>query len=733
MVMKNISFKLLFNIIILCISFYCVIDAGYQSWKKNKDAIEEAQIAIDHETDLSVEDINKRLLYIMNAGQGLADAITIGKISYTDIESYTKGIMVANHDARTEKPSRFYNVSVSFVKGMYDKNQPDQLANWIYVEDKETEEITLLKRQYDYTVRDHSLRTNWFNKAVDERKAFWQQPKFGDVSNNFEVTYTVPFFTSSTKERVAGVVTIGFSTDELNLIMAHQDYRKIGFGIISSDEGQLIYHPNDLMPKIDISQSRQFFKDSFDFLNKITVLSKNNKAIQSFDLPITHEKVWGLSKIIPASNWNYHVFFLENELGVEQKAIITNLYVIISMIMFVVIFSYVFLVKTKKNTRNLWFFSIILGISFSVGTAFLWKNADIKDLELTPNAIKIKSDNQINDYEKSQTEFFSLLHKKPPIYIPTGVFIKSTEFLGSNNIIVAGYLWQKYQIDSSLKSNTVPDNFCALSSDELPLNKNILLSDAFADNENNILSCDKSSYIVAKDHTITLGWYFKAQLREPFDYSNFPLDKNIIWLRLRPDNQLGNVVLVPDFSTYTNIYENSLMGLNINDLVLPSWEIFGTFFSAETASLNSNFGVADYSQEATQELLFNIAIKRSFLDSVFSTVIPICLIYLILFVVLFSTLDDLLAVLGINAGLLFSVALWHSTLRTSLSSTGVTYFETYYFVCYFVISLVCINRVLLSCSYELPWLHYKNNLLPKLIFLPMVTGVTFLLTLFMLF
>ena len=299
--------------------------------------------------------------------------------------------------------------------------------------------------------------------------------------------------------------------------------------------------------------------------------------------------------------------------------------------------------------------------------------------------------------------------------------------------MVAGYVWQKYNIPTSLKPNTVPDDFCALTSEMLPENKDVLLADAFADNENNSLTCDKSSYRVAKDHVVTVGWYFKAELREPFDYSNFPLDKNTIWLRLRPDNQVGNVVLVPDFSSYTNINEKSLMGIDINGLVLPSWEVFGTFFSSEAVSLNSNFGVTDVSQQVSQELLFNIAIKRAFLDSVFSTVIPIFLIYLILFVVLFSSLDDLLSVLGINAGLLFSVALWHSTLRTSLSSTGVTYFETYYFVCYFVISLICINSVLLSCRYELPWLHYKNNLIPKLIFIPMVTGVTFLITIFMLF
>ncbi len=731
--MKKINLKLFFKIIIISISFYCLVNANFQVWNANKTAIRETQIDIDQEVEASVKDINKRLLYVMNVGQELADDITYGKVPYVDIKKHSKEIMINNHDMNNDKPSTFYNLGVSFVRGAYDKTQPDQLANWIYVVDKDTGEIISLTRNYDYTLNDNTIKTQWFTKAVEERKPFWQQPKFGDVSDHFLVTYTVPFFTSSTKEKVAGVISIGFSTDELKDIMSHQDYRKMGFGIITTNEDKLVYHPNELLPLMDVSMDHNFFKDDFDFLNEVYSRNKEKKTMQSFELPGSHKKVWALYKTIPVSNWNYQVFFLEEELGVEQKTLSTKLYLIISTIIFVISCAYLFLIKSKINTKNSWVFSSVISLVFMIGIAFLWKIAELKELELTHNSIKISSNNDINDYKKKQETFFLMQHKKSPFFIPTGVFIKSTEFLGSNNVIVSGYVWQKYNIPFSLKPNVVPDDFCKMSSDYLPLDKGLLLADAFADNENNSLTCDKSSYMVAKNHVVTVGWYFKAELREPFDYSNFPLDKNTIWLRLRSGSQVGNIVMVPDFTSYTAINEKSLMGIDIKDLVLPNWEIFATFFSAQTVSLNSNFGITDVSQQASQELLFNIAVKRAFLDSVFSTVTPICLIYLILFVVLFSSLDELLSVLGINAGLLFSVALWHSTLRTSLSSTGVTYFETYYFVCYFIISLVCINSVLLSCRYELPWLHYKNNLMPKLIFLPLVTGVTFLITIFMLF
>lgn len=685
------------------------------------------KVVVNNEADLSVNDINNRLLYIMKTGQDFADGLSNGQIPFADYEQYAKNIMVTNNDNTTIKPSKFYNVSVSFVEGAHNPSKPTELSNVIFVANSKTGAINLMRRDYDYTDNDNSVKTAWFIKAIEERKAFWQQPKYGDMSNNFLVAYTIPFFTSASKEKVAGVVAVGFSTDELKIIMDKQDYRKTGFGVISSDLGHLIYHPNGLMPLLDISHYQKSFKADFDFIEQLNKDAKSGETIHSYELPENHEKAWVLFKNIPASQWTYQIVFLERELGIEQKVLDSKLYLITASIIFIIVLCSYFLVGRNKKTASLWLFSTIVGVIFLAGTGFLWSNADTKEMELPADMHKIKSERDVDAYKQEQSDFFSALHKKPPFYIPTGVFIKATEFEGSNNILIAGYVWQKYQLDASLDANIIPDDFCTLSSNRIPKEKGVVLFEAFEEGENTLLTCDQSSYREVNDHTVTVGWYFKVLLRQPFDYSNFPLDKNTIWLRMRPDSRTDHIVFTPSFSSYSNIYEKSMMGTDSKQLILPSWEVFSTFFSTQTANHNSNFGITSQTQLFSQELLFNIAIKRVFLDSIFSTVVPIGLIYLILFVVLFSSLDDLLAVLGIHAGLLFSVALWHSTLRTSLSSTGVTYF-----VCYFIISLVCINSVLLACRYELPWLHYKNNLLPKLAFLPLVSGTTFVITLFML-
>lgn len=722
--------RLILDTLIIGISLLAVLYFFYKSWQTNANTIEQTRIAVTSEADIAVNDINDRLLYIMKTGQDFADDITNGKIPYSQLENATKKIMEVNRNNNSAL-SKLHNLSVSFVKGGFDTNNPEQLANWIYITNGQSGKIEFLKRDYDYTIDDGTIKSSWFIKAVNERKAFWQQPKYGDVSNNFIVSYTIPFYTSPSKEKVAGVIAIGFSADELKTVMRKQDYRKTGFGFITSDEGHLIYHPNTLATLVATNKQYQYFQDDFDFVNQIKKDSNDTNKIHAYELPKTHEKAWVLFKKIPASNWNYQIVFLESELNIEQKTLPSKVNLIVASVIFIIACVFVLFFKYNNNTDYLWAFSTIISLAFIIGTGFLWRYADIKELELPSEITKISSMKDVEQYKEAQDRYLDAIHKEKRFYIPTGVFVKATKFDGSNDIQTSGYIWQKYQLDESLESGVLPDDFCNLATHNIPKEKGILLVEAFEEYDNVNLSCDKASYIQVNDRIVTVGWYFNADLRQPFDYSNFPLDKNLIWVRMHPNSNNDYIVLTPDFNGYPYIHEKFLMGIDPVNFVLPSWEVFGTFYSSQTSNPGTNFGLAK--TRMSEELLFNIGIKRVFLDVLFSTVAPICLIYLILFVILFSSLDELLAVLAINAGLLFSVALWHSGLRTSLASTGITYFETFYFVCYLVISLVCINSVLLASDYQLPILNYKNNLISKLVFLPLISGVTFIITFIMIF
>lgn len=517
------------------------------------------------------------------------------------------------------------------------------------------------------------------------------------------------------------------------------NYRKIGFAILMSKTGKLIYHPNRNNLLLHNVQSKaSFFKDKLNFVNQISQYSHKN-----FGEIIFPDKSKGLiiSKKIPAAQWNLSVIFFKDALKTEQKLTPFYLRFIISSIFFIITLAIaIFITHSQQNNlilnqhdknRSLWIVSIITTIILLIGTAFLWYLSTVPDAKLPSNSIKLQSALDVKNYKKELNEYYTLIHKPQIFYIRTGIFIKSTEFNSSNNVTISGYIWQKFRLSDNELVNATTEKFCDFTSSSIPKDKGVVLSES---NENKIdLNCKEFSYFSLSDNWLTLGWYFKAEFREPFDYSNYPLDKNIIWMRLRSNSFSDKVILIPDLRAYSYTYEKSFLGIDIANLVLPSWHVIGSFFSASPIELENDMGVTGYADQINHELFFNVEIQRDFLDAFISTVIPIFLIYLILFVILFSSLDSILEVLAINAGLLFSVALWHSGLRTVLASSGITYFESFYFICYLVISLISINTVLLASDYSLSWLRYEKNVISKLVFFPLIIGVTFITSLVMLF
>lgn len=718
--------KLLTNSIIV-FSFIVIISLVYEHWEIEKDAITQTKHDVNMQVDNAVTEISLQLGYLMGTGQLFADQLSNGTIAYSDAGKNALNLL----KQRKKQQINFFGVQIAFAKGVYDKNKPDDLIDWYYYYDPITKEIKSKKSDYDYTLKDNLDKdSTWFTKAIETQHAFWQEPHFGTTTNEFIVGYSIPFFDSPKKEKAIGVITINLSINELKNIVYAQDYRKIGYSIILSPLGNIIYHPDPITTLKSASEKHRAEKETFNFISQL----KQNNHHDTFDyyfIPEADKKAWILSRHIALTDWDIYVIVFKDELKTEQKNIATDLWLVVATLIFIIALSSRYLLNHHKQTTELWYVSTIVGCSFLLAIATLWYFADIRDFKLDQDTYLIKSEKEVEAYKKTIDKLAASIHKPQPYYIPTGVFIKSTKFDGSNNIDISGYIWQKYDLNGQQNSTTVPEHFCDMYSEIIPKSKGVVLFEA--EEEKIDLSCDDINYSAISNGQVTLGWYFKVQLREPFDYSNYPLDKNSIWLRLRSNSWNEKIILIPDLRAYPFIFEKALSGIDADNLVLPSWDVQGTFYAEKAIALNTNLGINGYAGQTAHELIFNIVIERDFLDAFISTIIPIFIIYLILFVILFSSLHDILAVLGINAGLLFSVALWHSGLRTSLASSGITYFETFYFICYFVISLICINSVLLASDAKLTLLRYENNLIPKLVFLPLVFGLTFIITLIILF
>lgn len=61
---------------------------------------------------------------------------------------------------------------------------------------------------------------------------------------------------------------------------------------------------------------------------------------------------------------------------------------------------------------------------------------------------------------------------------------------------------------------------------------------------------DAAVYRKEQGNEIVFGWYVNTSLRQTFDYSHYPFDRQDIWLRLWHLNFDRNVILVPDLKAY---------------------------------------------------------------------------------------------------------------------------------------------------------------------------------------
>jgi hypothetical protein len=88
------------------------------------------------------------------------------------------------------------------------------------------------------------------------------------------------------------------------------------------------------------------------------------------------------------------------------------------------------------------------------------------------------------------------------------------------------------------------------------------------------------------------------------------------------------------------------------------------------------------------------------------------------------------SIIATSAALFFAVLIAHIDIRTRLQTSGIFYLEYFYFITYLVILLVCVNSILFTYEKHLPFIHYEDNLLPKILFWPVVSGLMLAVTFF---
>ncbi len=158
----------------------------------------------------------------------------------------------------------------------------------------------------------------------------------------------------------------------------------------------------------------------------------------------------------------------------------------------------------------------------------------------------------------------------------------------------------------------------------------------------------------------------------------------------------------------------------------------------------TTFGFATgFEEGALPELYFNLALKRSFLGPFVDQVLFAAAVALMLFLVLALTASDEerktrfgfspSGALGATSGLLFAVILKHTQLRAAVGQQGIAYLEALPFLFYLLIPLVALNAIVLASPWQLRFVEWNHNLLPKLLYWPLLLGLLLAITLVVLF
>jgi hypothetical protein len=364
-----------------------------------------------------------------------------------------------------------------------------------------------------------------------------------------------------------------------------------------------------------------------------------------------------------------------------------------------------------RISRWAWGVSALISLGCLIAIGTMWVRAYTAAPAPAPADTVVTSQDQVTRYLEAlmpDPEPGS----EPPVFIPTGLYIESIQFKGPYGVQVSGYVWQRY-------ANDLPKDLVPKAPDDT----------GFVMPEAQYARFFKV-YQAQQGNEELIGWSFFATLREQFDYEEYPLDRQQIWIELWHSDFERKVYLAPDLEGYTSLNPAALPALD-KDLVLEDWDFQESYFSYRAARYNSSFGIQGYvPAQRAPELRYIISIKRHLLSALISRmIVPIViLIQLFVIVMVIGTKEKRLEQFGVRPGAViftcaaffFATLVAHNSLRGDLKAHGLVYLESLYILTYFVILAVAINSVLLVALPNLKLFRDYDNLWAKVLYWPTI-------------
>jgi hypothetical protein len=665
-------------------------------------AVEGVKAGARADADRAAHEIDLRMRTVAGLSADLAGALSSGGLAPDDVD--------ARLQAAIKEHPEIFAVAVAFAPHALG---PDvRLRSVSYIAKNGRHERVALEKIYDYSLAEH----DWFSGTL-EKGSRWLEPFFGKASNARLAAHCVPFSLprpgAGVVER-AGVVCASQSLDDLRGVVTSLDVGKTGYGFVVSPQGKILVHP-----RRDLAQRGSSVTDlgppgDAHFARVGTMAASGQSGEIQGRNHTLGQRFWIFHRTIPSTGWTLGVVLFHREVWwVADSLRHQRIAAAICAVLAASAGALLILLRPGCTWRRRWGTVLAVSTVALAATSYLWvlERRRVPSHDRTP----LLDRSAVAQMLERRAARPDLASQEPPTKIPTGALVQSIAFADPRTVVMSGWIWQRYPVDS-------------------PLRRGIVLPDWVP--EQDVLT---EAYRRREGDVEVVGWFFKATLREPFDSRKFPIDARSVRLRIRPADLDARAVLVPDLDGYRYVNPTALPGLAAG-LSAPGWKTERSYFSYADRDDGVDFGLhaSPSVMDEAPELSFDIELQRNLLDALIGHIVPLLVAAIMLFGMLkIGTRDPQKApafgfntstVVGTAAALFFVVLLSHLQMRAQLAAYQIVYLEWFYFVTYFLVLAVSVDAYVVASKAGRPFDEERDNVVPALLYWPLLCDSLFAVT-----
>lgn len=577
-----------------------------------------------------------------------------------------------------------------------------------------------------------------------EEGAAWARPYYDPEFDSVVVEFGVRFVGS--EEANSGVFYAQIKVETVTRNVSWSAFRESGYGFILSRDGAYLAHPLD--EKVSIEEQ---LPDGLSGPLAI-VLAGGSSGVSGFvdyDDELGSGDSWIAFEPVAPVGWTLgHVVVKDQVLvrtGAVQRALMQATAAAIAVLFFVIV---ILSRAYSGNPRGLWVASLTMSIMFVVGIGYFWfLEKDTPERRL-PNQL---NEEAISAFEDAVFEEFGFFANRALM----GATIESVTFITVDTAIVTGRMWQKLD-------NLAITNEAGTGGDVIPKEGALpVLRTGFLFPQNVTL---QKLFGRTQGSNGQFAWTYEAVMTLDLDLGKYPFDTATVSVPLEQSDFGRAVISVPDLDSYDELAPDDRPGLR-GDISIVGWTPEEAFFDYRPGNFESDLGLLQPIGTRSQpELSYNLRMSRGTIGPMVTNMLPLGIVLALLFTVLMMAPKMNSWILGLagnvrhtsgsvvrsSAGfeggfpsysliavatsiaytgaLLFTVIAAHARLRSQFPDAGLLYLEYFYFVAYLAIIAIALNALAFAAHRGGGLVHYRDNLLPRVAFWPLITGYLFTVT-----